>query len=281
MTITMTAGLVRSSDGTEIGYDTFGDGDGLIVLGGSWRSAQDYRRFARALAADYTVHVVDRRGRGQSGPQGPSYGIEQEVADVLAVQARTHAKIIFGHSYGGLVALEAARQSTVFSDVVAYEPGVSVDGSLPLRWVAEYRERLTAGDRRGAFAAMVRGAGGAPAALERMPLWYVKLMLRLFIKEQQWRDKDRLLETGLAEHEQVAVLADKPVDRYGTITAHVVLLGGRRSRPHLTTTPFGPLLAVIPDCVSEVIDGLDHLAPDEKAPEVVAERVRHQLAYAS
>ena len=128
---------------------------------------------------------------------------------------------------------------------------------------------------------MVRGAGGAPPALERMPLWYVKLMLRLFIKERQWRDTDRLLETALAEHEQVAVLADKPIDRYGTIAARVVLLGGGKSRPHLTTTPFAALSAVIPDCVSEIIDGLDHLAPHEKAPDVVAERIRRQLTCAS
>ncbi len=48
----------------------------------------------------------------------------------------------------------------------------------------------------GAWRIVVRGAGGAPAALERMPLWYVKLMLRLFISEREWRRIDPLLEAG-------------------------------------------------------------------------------------
>jgi len=158
-----------------------------------------------------------------------------------------------------------------------YEPAVSVAGSIPLDWIPPYRDLLDAGDRRRAFASMVRGAGGAPPALERMPLWYVQLILRLFIKEHRWRQIEPLLETALAEHQQVAALDTKTVDRYQAITARVVLLGGGKSRPHLTTTPFDQLLNTIPNSTSEVIAGLDHTAPDEKAPELVARRVRHHL----
>jgi pimeloyl-ACP methyl ester carboxylesterase len=70
------------------------------------------------LAQCFQVHVIDRRGRWRSGPQDPSYGIERELEDLFAVQAQTAATIVFGHSYGGLIALEAARRSRVFSDVV-------------------------------------------------------------------------------------------------------------------------------------------------------------------
>jgi pimeloyl-ACP methyl ester carboxylesterase len=278
MTTTPTnAEIARSQDGTAIAYETLGAGEGLVVLGGAWRSGRDYLRLARALGESFEVHVVDRRGRGRSGPRGPSYGIERELEDLFAVQAQTGATIAFGHSYGGLIALEAARRSSVFSDVVVYEPGVSVAGSIPLGWIARYRALLAAGDRRGAFAAMVRGAGGAPPALERMPLWYVKLMLRPFIKEDRWRQIDPLLEAGLAEHEQVAALDQSTADRYRDVTARVVLLGGGKSRPHLTTTLFEQLTATIANCTSELIVGLDHTAPDEKAPDLVAERARHHL----
>jgi pimeloyl-ACP methyl ester carboxylesterase len=278
MTTTATkAGIVRSRDGTAIAYETLGAGDGLVVLGGAWRSGRDYLRFARALAPSFEVHVIDRRGRGRSGPQGPSYGVQRELEDLFAVQAQTAATIAFGHSYGGLIALEAARRSSVFSDVVVYEPGVSVAGSIPLGWIPRYRALLAAGDRRGAFAAMVRGAGGAPPVLERMPLWYVKLMLHLFIKEDRWRQIDPLLEAGLAEHEQVAALDQSTADRYQDVTARVVLLGGSKSRPHLTTDLFERLTATIANCTSELIVGLDHTAPDEKAPDLVAERARHHL----
>jgi hypothetical protein len=124
---------------------------------------------------------------------------------------------------------------------------------------------------------MVRGSGGAPPALERLPLWYVKLIMRLFIKQQQWRHIEPLLESALAEHEQVAALDDNTVDRYRAITARVVLLGGRKSRSRFTTVPFDQLLRTIPNCTSELIDGLDHIAPDEKAPDLVAQRVRQHL----
>jgi hypothetical protein len=31
--------------------------------------AADYAAFARALAEHFTVHTIERRGRGESGPQ--------------------------------------------------------------------------------------------------------------------------------------------------------------------------------------------------------------------
>jgi pimeloyl-ACP methyl ester carboxylesterase len=152
--------IVRSQDGTSIGHETVGVGDGLLVLGGAWRTSRDYLLFARAMGKSFAVHVIDRRGRGRSGPQGLAYTIDRELEDVAAVQAHTQAKVIFGHSYGGLIALEAARRSTIFTDIVVYEPGVSVAGSIPLGWMRRYRELLATGDRRGAFAVMVRTAGG-------------------------------------------------------------------------------------------------------------------------
>jgi pimeloyl-ACP methyl ester carboxylesterase len=101
-------GIVRSQDGTSISYETLGTGDGLLVLGGAWRTSQDYLPLARGLADYFTVDVIDRRGRGCSGPQGPDYSLERELEDLFAVQAQTQARAIFGHSYGGLIALEAA-----------------------------------------------------------------------------------------------------------------------------------------------------------------------------
>jgi pimeloyl-ACP methyl ester carboxylesterase len=222
--------------------------------------------------------VIDRRGRGRSGPQGPSYSIEREIEDLIAVQAHTGATKLFGHSYGGLIALEAARRSTLFTDVVVYEPGVSIGGSIPMGWMTAYGELLAAGDRRGAFAVMVRGAGGAPPIVERLPAWYLRLVLRVFIRDGAWQRIDSLMEAALAEHAQVGALDDRTADRYAAITARTVLLGGGKSRPRFTTVPFGALTAAIPDATVEIIPGLDHVAPDEKAPDAVAVRVREHLA---
>ena len=101
--IPVTTATVPSADGTVVGYHTVGQGPGLIVVGGAMRAAEDYLALACGLAERYRVHVVDRRGRGLSGPQGPEYGIARECEDLLAVQAATGARVVFGHSYGGLV----------------------------------------------------------------------------------------------------------------------------------------------------------------------------------
>ena len=178
---------VTSADGTTIGYETLGRGDAVLVVGGAWRAADDYLALARGLASTFTVHAIDRRGRGRSGPQGPAYSIDREVEDLSAVQARTEARIVFGHSFGGLVALETARRSAGFTDVIVYEPGVSIGSSIPVGWMAPYQDRLAEGDRRGAFATMVRGAGAAPPVIERLPLWYLKLVLRAVIRGSEWR----------------------------------------------------------------------------------------------
>jgi pimeloyl-ACP methyl ester carboxylesterase len=264
---------VHSRDGTRIGYRSLGAGPhGLIVLGGALRSGEDYLPFAQTLARSFAVHVVDRRGRGTSGPQAPEHRLEHECEDLLAVQAETGADAVFGHSFGGLVALETARRTDVFSQVAVYEPGVSVDGSIPLGWLTPYREQVAAGDRRGAFAAMVRQGGFAPSFLTRMPLWYVKLVLRLAIRERRWQQMEPLLESNLVEHELVAQLGDDNIERFRSITARVLLLGGSKSPAFLTSDLLPALASVIPDATVAILDQLDHLAPDEKAPEIVAQR---------
>jgi pimeloyl-ACP methyl ester carboxylesterase len=268
---------VRSSDGTPIAYASLGAGRGVIVVGGVLRAGRDYLPLARELAQSFAVHVMDRRGRGASGPQGAAYSIDKEVEDLLAVQAATGATAAFGHSYGGLVVMETARRTAVFSRIAVYEPGVSAGGSPALGWLPRYRELLAAGDTRGAFATMVRQSGFAPGPLAKMPLWYVRAILRLAIRGRRWQEMEPLLQANLAEHEQVARLDEPTVERYSSITARVLLLGGRKSPPFITTESFDRLQRTIPDSVSEILDGLDHVAPDEKAPEIVAERVRAYL----
>lgn len=66
-----TSSTVASVDRTTIAYETLGSGAGLIVVGGVLSTAGDYMDLARQLAGSSTVHLMERRGRGASGPQGP------------------------------------------------------------------------------------------------------------------------------------------------------------------------------------------------------------------
>src|SRR5258708_73251 len=107
--------VATSADGTAVEHLSAGGGPGVIVIPGVLATASDLAAVATLLAERYyTVHVVQRRGRGGSGPQGERYGIARECEDIEAVRARTGARLIFGHSFGGLVALRAACGSAAF-----------------------------------------------------------------------------------------------------------------------------------------------------------------------
>ena len=182
----MTIALTRSfaltiEDGTTLRYQTIGSGEGLILVGDATLTARDYLPLARILALSHTVHVLERRGHGASSPQGPGYSMETECRDLLAFQRHTRASLVFGHGYGGLIALETARRQNVFRKITVYDPGLSIGGSVPLGWLPEYRQRLAAGDPRGAFACLVSQGGYAPGPLTAMPFWCPRAFPRLFL----------------------------------------------------------------------------------------------------
>ena len=253
-----------SSDGTAVAYEASGEGDGVIVLGGALRTASDYRPLAEALAHTHSVFLVERRGRGRSGPQGAHYSIEREIEDLLAVQTEVNARAVFGHSYGGLIALEAARRSATVREIIAYEPGVSIAGSIPSHWIGRYRERLTVGDTRGAFTAMARGAGFAPPALARMPERVAGMILRGAVSGAEWARMEPLLGASGVEHEELARLDDGSADRFRTVNARVLLLGGSKSPDFITTHLFDQLRGAIPTLETTVIPGLGHTGPEQQ-----------------
>jgi pimeloyl-ACP methyl ester carboxylesterase len=271
----MTIALTRSfaltiEDGTTLRYQTIGSGEGLILVGDATLTARDYLPLARILALSHTVHVLERRGHGASSPQGPGYSMETECRDLLAFQRHTRASLVFGHGYGGLIALETARHQNVFRKITVYDPGLSIGGSVPLGWLPEYRQRLAAGDPRGAFACLVSQGGYAPGPLTAMPFWCPRAFPRLFLSGRRWPEMEPLLPAILAEHEQIARLDDGTADRYAAIAVPVMLLGGRTS-PAFSAAGIDILHRVIPGSVLEIVDGLGHDAPVRKPPLTVAQ----------
>lgn len=260
-----------SSDGTPIAYTSLGEGEGVIVLGGALRTAEDYLPFARELARNFEVHVVDRRGRGASGPQGDDYSIERECEDLRAVQRATGATRVFGHSYGGLVALEAAPHMPAVCELAVYEPGISVNRSIPTGWLPRYEQLLDAGDSRGAFAHFVRQSGHAPPIVQRLPLAYLRVVLRTVIRKREWRRMEPLLGANLVEHREVARL-DGTLLGYSRITARCLLLWGTKS-PRASTAPLRDLNEILANSTTEILEGLGHTAPEEADPARVARSV--------
>jgi pimeloyl-ACP methyl ester carboxylesterase len=250
-----------SADDTPIGYSSLGEGPGLIIVGGVLSSGSDYLALARLLAQDFEVHVMDRRGRPSSGPQRQDHSIDDECADLIAVAKSSGATAVFGHSFGGLVALETTRRQPVFDQLFLYEPGVPLRGQFRLDWLDGYQRRLEAGDRRGAFAWMVKHNGFAPRPLAIMPLSYVRAVLRLAVRSRQWASMNPLLEANLVEHRILAALDSPSAERFSTLTARTLLMGGTKSPTVISQQLVTELAEVIPDATAAILPGLDHLAP--------------------
>ncbi|WP_432934045.1 alpha/beta fold hydrolase [Microbispora sp. CA-135349] len=259
-----------SADGTVIGYQTLGAGPDLIVVGGNLKTSDDYLPLARLLARSFTVHVVDRRGRGASGPQGPEYSLAKEVEDLRAVQAATQARLAFGHSYGGLVVLETARSFPLFDRIAVFEPGVPV-APVPTAWMEPFRERLAAGDHYGAFIHFIQGSGGAPDFMNKLPHWYLRTVFRIAFRGPSWQRMRPLLGACLAEHEQLAAQYGR-LPEFAGVTAPVLLLVGARSKPH-HREEFATLAGTLPNAVLQTVDGVNHMGPSErKGAPAVAEQ---------
>lgn len=260
---------VESADGTRIAYCSVGAGPGLVVVGGVLSRGASYRPLADRLAGAFEVHLVDRRGRPGSGPQRPGHSMDNECDDLVAVMRSTGAGAVFGHSFGGLVALETARRHPELQTVFVYEPGVPLRGRFDVGWLDGYERLLERGDRRGAFACMVKHAGFAPRVLEVMPLWYVRAVLQLAIRSPRWSRMDPLLEANLAEHRIQAALDAPTAERFSTITARTILMGGARSPDFISRGLLAELAQVIPGATVAVLPRLGHLAPEEQ-PEAIA-----------
>jgi pimeloyl-ACP methyl ester carboxylesterase len=246
-----------------IAYHSVGAGPGIVIVGGVLSDGSNYLRLAEALADAYTVHVMERRGRPGSGPQLPGHSIEDECADLIAVATATDSRSAFGHSFGGLVVLETARRQPIFDELFVYEPGVPLRGQLTAGWIDGYERLLDRGDRRGAFAWMVQQAGFAPRPLGVAPMWYVRLMLRIVIREPKWKRLDHLLEANLVEHRLQATLDAPTLHRFATITAHTVLMAGTKSPAAISGPLLNELANNIPNSNVEILSGLGHLAPED------------------
>ncbi len=262
---------VLSKDGTRVSYLSIGVGPSVLVLPGVLSMATDYAAFAQALAEHFTVHTIERRGRGESGPQGDDYSIVKECEDVLALQSETGAAFTVGHSYGGLIALEVARNNTTFNKIAVYEPGVSIDGSMPIDWIPSYEKKLAENKDLDALIAFT--LADAPPPLSRTPPWLMKLMMPLvFIRFPESRQMLGLLHQNLREWKEIARL-DSSYENYREITAGVLLMFGGKSKSKAVNLARERLAAILLHSETKEFPALDHFGIERTAPREVAKAV--------
>lgn len=160
---------VTAADGTEIAFERYGDGPPLIALHGSASTGESLQPIVSELAADYTVIVPDRRGRGASG-DGDDYSLDREIEDLQTiVDAVDGEPVILAHSFGGLVALAAAPSLTI-SRLVLYEPAVTVGESADPPLSAGVRSLADEGSETEAMRLFFEAGSGIPD-VTAMPWW--------------------------------------------------------------------------------------------------------------
>jgi pimeloyl-ACP methyl ester carboxylesterase len=263
---------VTSPDGTPIAVFTSGVGPPLLLVHGATADHTAFRVVGPMLARDFTVHAIDRRGRGASG-DGLGYSIERESEDVAAVaeavaagageDARSVA--VFGHSYGGRCALGAALLSDTIQAVISYEGAPAPAGSSyhPAGIETRLRDRLDAGDRDGALALFLAEVVGMPAgdlaAYRADPIWPLRAAAA-----------GTILRELEAEADPAASL-----DRLGAVRQPVLQLLGDESLP-----VFRDATIALDDRLADgrilVIDGARHAA-HHTHPEVIVEAIRRFL----
>ncbi len=176
---------VSSADGTPIAVFRSGVGPPLILVHGASADHTTFRVVGPRLARHFTLHAIDRRGRGASGDTEP-YAISREFEDVAAVAdavaAETGGQVpVFGHSYGGRTGLGAALLSDRISRVISYEGAPTPPGASyhPDGLDAELATHLANGDRvaiLSTFMARVVGMDEAELAAYRAdPVWPLRV----------------------------------------------------------------------------------------------------------
>jgi pimeloyl-ACP methyl ester carboxylesterase len=168
---------VRSSDGTTIAFDQWGEGSPLIYVGGALNDRSAGAPLAALLARRFTVLSYDRRGRGASGDTTP-YAVEREVEDLEALIVEAGgSSFVFGMSSGGALALEAAAHGLAITKLAIYEPPFAIDDNQR-RQSREYATRLTelvSAGRRGDALELFMTRVGMPAEMigqmRGAPMW--------------------------------------------------------------------------------------------------------------
>ncbi len=242
-----------SADGTKIAYDRTGEGPALILIGGALSGRHGGAPLAAQLTSQFSVVTVDRRGRGDSGDT-PPYLPAREVEDLTAViEANGGSAHVYGHSSGGVLALEAAAAGAQMIKLGVYEPPYLTDttgGQAPAATEKGVSDALEAGDPGAAVEIFIR-ATGAPfdPAIKESPWWPAMVAAAPTLPYDLAMVGDSSVPT-----ERLAKIAVPTLGLYGSESA---------SWAHESITA---VTAAIPGATQAVAQGQTHAA----APEVIA-----------
>lgn len=248
---TTTMEQITSEDGTVISYLRRGTGQPLLFVHGTTADHRSGSAISEYLDSHLTVYAMDRRGRGASG-NAPDYDFMREAGDVAAVVEAIGAPVaLLGHSFGGLVGLEAALLTDKVRRLLLYEPPVPTGVStIPDGVPARIQALVDHGELEAAMDVCLREVAQIPEheleAYRQTPLWEARIphaatIPRELAIEQTYRfDAERFaglrMPTMLLLGEDSPQMYRQAVERLDAVlpNSEVVILPGQQHIAHHT-----------------------------------------------
>lgn len=256
-------------DGLRIAVEDSGHGDPVILLHGSAGSAGQWRALRALLEPRHRVLAPDLIGYGRSsawhGRRAPRLDDEVEIVAALLDRCQRPARLI-GHSYGGVVALQAALDMPDrVVDLTLIEPVafglLDSGGTADARLLAEVH--LLAGEIAGGLA-----AGEPEAAMARFVDYWNGAGARDALSLQRQADLagrgSRVVDNFRALFRQPSML---PHLHHLHLYIPTLLIRGAQS-PEPTRRIIERLGNALPLARTRTIAGAGHMAPLSHADEV-------------
>jgi pimeloyl-ACP methyl ester carboxylesterase len=258
--------------GREVAWERMGSGPPVVFCHGTPWSSRLWADVARGLAGEFSVHLWDMPGYGQSS-KGDGHAVDLGVQGELFADLLDHWGLerprVVAHDYGGAVSLRAhllhgcAFESLTLVDVVALRPW----GSEFFRLVRDHAEvfaALPAAVHKGAVEAYIgtashRGLTGDQLATLTAP-WLTAAGQQAFYRQ-------------IAEADER--FTDEVQDRYAEIAIPVTVIWGAQDT-WIPVDRASRLAETIPGARLEIIEGGGHLVQYD-APAELALAVRRSL----
>jgi pimeloyl-ACP methyl ester carboxylesterase len=252
---------VESKDGTLTALARPGQGVPVVIVHGVIADAFAWKQVAGRVAPERPVFVLNRRGRVPSAPLSEGYGVETEVQDLLRWLSALEGPVdLVGHSYGGLIAVQAIRQGANVRSLVLYEPVAHPFGLEALPLVAA---AISTGDLDAAVEIINVDLSG-----------YTRAHVQALRAGPAWPKLMQLTEPAGAELRAINQFVLTVPQSWTTPTT---LIAGELSR---NRPPYGPSVDMFKETLEvgsvRILAGQDHLA-HVTAPQQLAHAINEGL----
>jgi len=231
----------------------------VVLVHGSMDRSAGLLRLGRRLADRFAVLRYDRRGYGRSAAVGPPFDAVHQVTDLAGllgdrgVGPGAPAALVFGHSYGGNVALGLAdRYPDLVAAVAIYE--------TPMPWLDWWPD----------------DTAGAAAVGDLAPADAAERFMRRLVGDRKWERLPAATRAarsaeGPAMVGELADLRQRAPWVGSRVRAPVLALRGERARPHHRDA-VAALPLMLPTCCVDVVPSAGHVGPNTH-PDAVVERL--------